>query len=254
MIRAYFVSDIHLKTMHERNSQLLLRFFHSLATNESSATPRPTHVFLVGDIFDLWISSHRYFVDRFAPLVAAIRELITAGIEVHFFEGNHDLYLKEFWQDELGVHVHADAAYFNLDGTIVRVEHGDLINPDDNGYLFLRAALRTAPLRFLARHLPASAVNAIGERASRASRQYTSTAKGLADERSIALIRAHARRAYQEKPFDLLITGHVHVRDDYGFSMDGRSVRSVNLGSWFDGARFFAWADTDGETGFHELN
>jgi UDP-2,3-diacylglucosamine hydrolase len=48
----------------------------------------------------------------------------------------------------------------------------------------------------------------------------------------------------QEEPFDLIITGHVHVRDDHVFESGGRQVRSVNLGSWADGPCAFRITDT----------
>jgi UDP-2,3-diacylglucosamine hydrolase len=103
-MKAYFLSDLHLKSMQERNSQTLLRFLHSvrdeqLAINGTKdqglraikgASDRH-YVFLVGDIFDLWIGKHDYFVSRFKPIVDAIAELVRAGVEVHYFEGNHDL-------------------------------------------------------------------------------------------------------------------------------------------------------------------
>ncbi|MCM2282673.1 MAG: UDP-2,3-diacylglucosamine diphosphatase [Bdellovibrionaceae bacterium] len=236
MIRAAFVSDLHLKTMDERNSQTLLRFFRSWMTKEMDGD-RPTHLFLVGDIFDLWIGAHDYFVRGFEPLVTALRELVASGVEVHFFEGNHDLYLRPFWDQVVGVQVHTDGECFDLGGVCVRVEHGDLINPDDKGYLFLRRFLRTRAMNWLGRNLPASVVRAIGERASSASRQYTSTAKGLHETEIRRFIRAHAERIARKSAIDAIITGHVHVVDDFTFEVNGRAVRSINLGSWFDQPR-----------------
>lgn len=231
--RAYFVSDVHLRTMEERNSQKLLRFFYSVLSDPQK---KPTHLFLVGDIFDLWIGKHEYFVKRFRPIVDAIHEMVKAGVEVHYFEGNHDLYLKDFWENELGVKVHADESYFQLGDTLVRVEHGDMINPEDKGYLFLRAFLRSGPLKLIARNLSAKLINSIGEKASRASRQYTSTSKELPATEIRTLIRSYAERAYDEKPFDLIVTGHVHVDDDHLMLIQDKPVRSVNLGSWYDSA------------------
>jgi UDP-2,3-diacylglucosamine hydrolase len=230
MIRAYFVSDVHIKSMEERNSQTLLRFFHSLAAGEDE---RPTHLFLVGDIFDLWIGKHEYFIKRFKPFVTAISALRELGVEIHYFEGNHDLYLAEFWEKEVGVRVHTDAEYFKLGDHIVRVEHGDMINPDDRGYLLLRSVLRSPPLKWLSRRLPSKVIGQIGERASSASRHYTSTAKELPETEIRTLIRNHAERVYHDNPFDLIISGHVHVDDDHIMEIGSQKVRSVNLGSWY---------------------
>jgi UDP-2,3-diacylglucosamine hydrolase len=248
-MRAFFVSDLHLVGGDDERTRTFVRFLESLRE-----APRPTHLFLVGDVFDFWIADHEFFQDRFRAVVSRLRELIHLGVEVHYFEGNHDLHLSKFWQHDVGANVHADHAYFELGGRKIRVEHGDLINPDDKGYLFLRKLLRHSVVKILAFHLPDSIVRKIGERASHASRHYTSNAKSLPKDRIRGLIRAHAERVVMEEPFDVIISGHVHVTDDYTFKQGPRSIRSVNLGSWFDGAKTFVmseqgdhWLDIGGD-------
>lgn len=243
--RAYFVSDLHLTSSDDPRTRTFLKFLRELHSASLSGDG-PSHLFLVGDIFDLWIGSHDYFVARFREVVDAIRDLVRDGIEVHYFEGNHDLHLTKFWQVEVGARVHADATDFELAGLLVRVEHGDLINPDDKGYLFLRKLLRSKGMTAIALGLPSRIVSALGEKASRASRDYTSHAKSLPEDRIQNLIRTHAERVATEKKFDLIITGHVHVRDDREIDIGARKIRSVNLGSWFDGAKAFVLDDTGG--------
>lgn len=230
MTQAYFVSDIHLKTSTESNSEKLLLFLHSLGSAE-----RPcTHLFLVGDIFDLWIHDHSYFVEKFKKVVDAIKELVARGIEVHYFEGNHDLHLVNFWQQEVGVKVHEGPEFFNLSDKVIRVEHGDFMNPDDKAYLRLRKVLRSLPMTVLAKNLPGSLVRSIGERASKASRQYTSNQKSLHASKVRKFMHEYSEQVFKDKPYDYLITGHTHVRDEYVVTGNGRSALSINLGSWFD--------------------
>ena len=181
-MKAFFVSDIHLKDSKEPSSQILLGFLFRLEESLQSHDPA-THLFLVGDIFDLWISSHSFFVQKFQAIVDQLKKLKTLGLEIHYFEGNHDLYLKDFWQNTAEIQVHAEASIFQLGHYKVRVEHGDLINPDDKGYLFLYRFLRTQPLPWLAKNLPSAVVKSIGMRASGASREYTSNAKSLHEEK-----------------------------------------------------------------------
>ena len=38
----------------------------------------------------------------------------------------------------------------------------------------------------------------------------------------------------REKPFDFIITGHMHVRDEYYFESKKNKPGSFNLGSWFE--------------------
>ncbi len=248
-MKAFFVSDIHLKDSNEPSSKTLLGFLFQIEKSLKSQEPA-THLFLVGDIFDLWIASHPFFIEKFKAIVDQLKRLKSLGLEIHYFEGNHDLYLKKFWQDEVGIQVHPNAALFQLGQLKVRVEHGDLINPDDKGYLFLYRFLRTQPLPWLAHNLPSSVVKAIGTRASGASREYTSNAKSLREEKIRELIRLHVLRLKPE--FDLIISGHVHVRDDQLIVKDGKQVRSVNLGAWFDRAECFILTEQSGK--FYTLN
>lgn len=225
MNRALFVSDIHLGGPEDPKCELFLRFL------DACLQKKATHLFLVGDIFDLWIADRRYFLDRYSKIVEKLRELVAAGMQVHYFEGNHDLDLGIFWHARLGVQVHAGPEYFSLSKLKVRVEHGDQMDPSDRGYIFLRWLLRTRVMRFLGRRLPNSWVALIGERASATSREYTSVVKTVAPEPAREKIRAHAERVFAERPFDLIVSGHVHVGDD---SRPSGRFRCVNLGTWLE--------------------
>ena len=242
MSQAYFVSDIHLSDSTGPNAQIFLRLLDQLRVPGNA-----THLFLVGDIFDLWIGSHEYFEEKFSTVVKAIEAVAAAGVEVHFFEGNHDFHLKDYWSDESPIKVHTDEAYFDLAGKRVRVEHGDMINPEDHGYLFLRWFLRTPVMKFLSLNLPSTLVKTIGERASKASRYHTSTAKELPETQIKALIHEHAVEVYREEPFDLIISGHVHVFDDALIPVSGLEIRSVNLGSWYGKKKAFVLTDAKAE-------
>ena len=246
MASAYFVSDIHIMSPSCDRAQTFLSFLRSLSRESGT-----TDLVLLGDIFDLWVADHAYFVDKYRDIIAEIRRLKDEGVEIRYFEGNHDLHLKFFWENRLGVTVHGGPAYARFGERHVRLEHGDQMDPDDTGYRFLRWFLRTPPIRFLVRHLPGALIARIGDRASAASRDYTSHTKTIDRDAAIGKIRAHARRAYTEKPFDLIISGHVHIRDDCVLEKDGSSLRSVNLGSWLDAPCYFK-LDKDGEQ-FHEL-
>jgi UDP-2,3-diacylglucosamine hydrolase len=229
MQRALFVSDLHLAAPEDARSVLFLDFLASLEGGRNAS-----HLFLLGDVFDLWLGEHRCFVERWRGIVGEIERLVREGVAVHYFEGNHDLYLGDFWAERLGVHVHPGPWYGELAGWTVRLEHGDQMDPEDRGYLFLRWFLRTPAVSGLVRRLPGRVVAGIGERASATSRAYTSETKTLSSERARRTIRAHAERACAERPFDLIVSGHVHVRDDQMLEHAGRRFRSINLGSWLD--------------------
>ena len=224
MSRALFVSDIHISSPDDPKYRQFLLFLQHLQKI------KPEHLFLVGDIFDLWIADRKYFIERYSAAIALIQGLVAAGTHVYYFEGNHDLDLRRFWEERVGAKVFESAAYFELCGYQVRVEHGDQMNPLDRGYLFLRWLLRTPAFRLLGRWLPNFLVRGIGERASNRSRQYSSSAENAHEELARAMIYRHAEKAYQEMPFDFFVSGHVHIAEA-GRLAHG-TARVFNLGTW----------------------
>ncbi len=227
-MRAWFVSDVHVSEETGDRGTKLIAFFQGLNSSNT------THLFLVGDIFDLWIGKHDYFVERYSQMIMQLLRLRSQGIEVHYFEGNHDLYLEDFFAKELHCEVHSDPVTLRLGGWTVRIEHGDQIDETDRGYHFLRWLLRTPVVSWLARHLPGWMVAALGRKMSEKSRMYTSTLKTKDVPSTVAMLRKHAETLAAVEPYDFVISGHVHVRDDYSFTVQGRPVRAINLGTWLD--------------------
>ena len=45
----------------------------------------------LGDVFDMWLAHHRYFVDRYNRIIKQLVRLHDEGVGIHYFEGNHDV-------------------------------------------------------------------------------------------------------------------------------------------------------------------
>lgn len=228
-MRAWFISDIHLRDINERNSVKLLRFLHSLL--EDSET---THLFLLGDIFDLWVGDSNVFQRKFQALVDALAALRRRGVEVIYFEGNHDVHVKRFWQDKLNIPVWVDYQILQLGPYKVRMEHGDYINPDDQTYIQYLEFIRRPSMGKLAYIIPGKFLDGVGLAAARMSRKKSSHARRDSQDSLRQKIRAFAELASQQTNFDFIITGHMHVRDEYEFESKGEKKTSINLGSWFE--------------------
>lgn len=229
-LKAWFVSDIHIAN---REDSRLAKFEDFLRARLIDGT---THLFLVGDIFDLWVGGDKFFANQYRNVVDLIGRLKLEAVDVIYFEGNHDLHLQTYWHGVLNCRVAVAPQYFDLGLHRVRVEHGDQMNPDDKGYLFLREVLRTSFVKNLVKVLPGKVIQAIGNSMSRSSRKYTSSPSKARNEAEIrSMIRTHAARVFAKaQPFDLLVTGHVHTIDDSSWTdgTTGKTVRSVNLGCW----------------------
>lgn len=231
-MKSWFISDIHLKDVHERNGNTLLRFLFYL-----NQKPKEHRLFLLGDIFDAWVSDGQAFVAHYKIIIDEIVKLKKAGTEVFYFEGNHDIHIDVYWTRKFDIPVIENAQYFNLDGLTLRLEHGDFINPIDKAYHQYRKFIQQPWVEFFAHHLSSHFWKWLTEKYSQKSRKKTSRYAAENSEKIIKLIRAYAEAKYQEKAFDLIVTGHMHIFDDYEISLAGHTIRSVNLGTWLEKPR-----------------
>ncbi len=228
-MRAWFVSDIHLRNINERNSVILLRFLHFLLNDAGT-----THLFLLGDIFDLWVGDSDVFQKKFQALVDAIAALKQKGVEVVYFEGNHDVHVKGFWEKKLHIPVWVEHQIIQLGPHRVRLEHGDFINPEDHVYLKYREFIRRPNLEKLAYILPGKLLDGLGSWSSRKSRKKSSVKRRDSEDDLRQKIRKYAIAKAAESDFELIITGHMHVLDEHHFESAGQKKISINLGSWFE--------------------
>lgn len=227
---AWFLSDLHLKDINERNAVKLIGFLSDL---ESGVKPC-TKLYLLGDIFDLWIGDHEFFYQKFRPIIDLISQIKQKGADVYYFEGNHDVHVKNFWQARYDIPCFTEAQYFDFDDFRIRAEHGDQMNLEDLPYLRLRKFVRFSALEKLAYSLPGGFWNELGTKASQVSRHFSTKKRRDRQEEIRQIIRNHAHRVYSERKFDLIVSGHMHVRDEFDFRDGEKTIKSVNLGSWFD--------------------
>ncbi len=237
-MRALFFSDLHLSDPKEPRYRLFIQLLSDLEENP------PSHIFFLGDIFDLWLANHQLFIDRHADVLKHWQALQRKGVQIHYFEGNHDLYLTEYFEGVMGLKVFRDPLRVRLGKYDLLLEHGDLSDPGDRDYLALKWLLRRSLVEFLAKKLPGWAVAAIGSRAASASRKYTSGFNKNFDE-IIQRLSLHAHKLYQLEPFDFIINGHVHVRADIKIS--ATAARAINLGSWMGEPGYFQLTEDRGE-------
>ncbi|MBR3284114.1 MAG: UDP-2,3-diacylglucosamine diphosphatase [Alloprevotella sp.] len=132
----YFLSDAHLGSLaipHRRmQERRLVNFLDSIKEKASA-------VYLLGDIFDFW-HEYRYVVPKgYTRLLGKLSELTDSGVEVHFFTGNHDLWVKDYFERECGMIVHRGISLTTeLYGKVFYLAHGDGLGTSDRKYLWLR--------------------------------------------------------------------------------------------------------------------
>src|SRR6476620_10116179 len=99
----YFLSDFNLgvpdAAISLQREKLIVQFLESIKDKAHT-------IFLVGDMFDFWFEYRKVVPRGFVRLLGKLAELSDAGIKFHFFVGNHDMWMKDYFQKELNIPVY----------------------------------------------------------------------------------------------------------------------------------------------------
>lgn len=212
------LSDLHLWGPEDPLYRGLLRFF-----DEKLA--RGDKLFLVGDVFDLFVGNKTVFRERYNELIRAIRELGPRGIEIYYIEGNHDFQIEGVFDDCPHVHLYADKIHFEWDGRKFLFCHGDRINWRDWGYQAFRAFTRNLFTQCIIEAIPGPLIDKLGTTMSKASRGVHYEA----NDRVVTMFRNYACDQISHG-YDFVIMGHSHHLDDMRFRVSGHEGQYVNVG------------------------
>lgn len=226
--KIYFASDFHLGVpTPEISLERERRVVRWLDTIKKDAA----EIFLVGDIFDFWYE-YKYTIPKGTTrLLGKVAELTDAGIPVHFFVGNHDLWMKDYFAAELGVQVHHQPITREFNGKTFFIGHGDGLGPGDRSYKFLRKIFASKVCQWLFSRLHPNLAFYIAKRSSRRSRISTgdSDEKFLGQENEWLFL--FSRDHLKTHKTDYFVFGHRHLPLD--LDVDGKA-RYINLGEWIN--------------------
>ncbi len=234
--KIFFLSDFHLgapdsSTSLERE-KLIVRFFEATRSEAHS-------YFIVGDLFDFWFE-YKYVVPKgYVRILGKLAELTDAGIYIHFFVGNHDMWMKRYFQDELNIPVYFEPKEFHLNGQTFLIGHGDGLGPGDHGYKRLKKLFRNPVAQWLFGLLPPTAGMGLARYFSRKSRATTGSGEEhfLGEDKEWLLI--YCRELSQQKNINFFVFGHRHLPMDYRLN---NGSRYINLGDWI---KFYTYAELD---------
>ncbi len=141
----YFVSDVHLGLDYADPSGRERRFASFL-----NSLPGETRaVYLLGDIFDFWYE-YKYVVPAgFVRTFGALASLVDRGVKVYFFRGNHDIWISDYFEREIGIVVLNQPAFVDIGGKKFCMGHGDGLGKTDLGFRLLRKLFYSKNARVL---------------------------------------------------------------------------------------------------------
>ncbi|MBK6937230.1 MAG: UDP-2,3-diacylglucosamine diphosphatase [Chitinophagaceae bacterium] len=234
--KIYFLSDFHLGAPD---------YFSSLAREKrivqflDDIKDTAAEVFLVGDMFDFWYEYRLVVPKGFVRLLGKLAEFTDAGIPLHFFVGNHDMWMRDYFQNELNIPVYFEPKEFERNGKLFLIGHGDGLGPGDYGYKRLKKVFRNPVSKWLFGILPPVMGMGLANYMSRRSRAQTGATEEtfLGEDKEWLII--YCKEKLKQKNYDFFVFGHRHLPID--FRLD--NGKYVNLGDWI---RYFTYAECDG--------
>lgn len=224
----YFASDFHLGVSarvpsRQREAEIVAWLDHCWKTDAEA-------FYLVGDLFEFWFEWREVVPRGYVRFFGKLAEIADAGIPIHVFTGNHDMWMKDYLQQEIGVVLHRKGLRTKLLGHELLIAHGDGLGPGDHGYKRLKRLFqaRWAKWCYARLHPNFSMWLAFFFSGKSRSSQPPESAFLGADQEW--LVAYSERKLAQDPAIDFCLFGHRHLPIDFTLS-NGRS-RYLNLGEW----------------------
>ncbi len=218
-----FISDLHL---HVGDTQTFDAWQSYLQNTRAQA------VFILGDLFDVWVGDDATgpigavpaATDSFEMQCARVLMRASARIDIHFLCGNRDFLVGAQFLASCGVSWLEDPCVLELGGQRWLLSHGDALCLDDTAYQQFRAVVRTPQWQadFLQQALAQRLEIARGlrEQSERYKKEHPTPAH-VDSTAAVALLRQAGAHT--------LIHGHTHQPADH--VLEG-GLRQVVLSDW----------------------
>ena len=238
--KIYFASDQHFGAPSSEKSKFreekFIRWLESIKNDCEE-------LFLLGDLFDFWFEYKTVVPKGFIRVLGKLAELKDSGIKIHFFVGNHDLWMNDYFETELNIPVYHSTKEFTFNNKTFLIGHGDGLGPGDKSYKRMKKVFKHPLSKWIFRWIHPD----IGVRLA----QYLSVKnKLISGDEDVKFLGAknewlvqYAKKKLETKNYDYFIFGHRHLPMIITVN---KTAKYINLGDWigyftygvFDGSSF----------------
>ena len=232
--KIFFASDFHLglptgSDPLERERRAV-KWLNSIASDAKE-------IYLLGDIFDFWWEYKLVVPKGFTRFLGTISLLTDSGIPIHFFTGNHDLWMGKYLVDECGIIMHKEPVMTTFDNKKFYLAHGEGLGTRNFGYKILLSIFHNRPLQVLYSSLHPLIGLTIGHKWSLNSRLGKGISLEFLGEEKEDLFR-HTRKILEKEQVDYFIYGHRHL--PMNKRLPEGAVLTI-LGDWIKSGSYAEW-------------
>ncbi len=254
MKNIYFISDAHLGSRaieHRRTHERRLVNFLDAIKDKAEA------VYMLGDMFDFWFEYSEVVPKGYTRFLGKVSELTDRGVEVHFFQGNHDQWCGDYLAKECGMILHREPVVCEIYGKEFFLAHGDGLAACDHDWKtrLMFSCFKSKTLRRLARMVHPYWFMNFGLNWAKHSRMKRVDGKEPRymgeDKEGLVLFAKDYLKTHPS--INYFIFGHRHIELDLVLN---KQSRVMILGEWiseftfavFDGENMFMDNYIEGET------
>ncbi len=202
---------------------------------------RPSALYLNGDLFHYLVAHRKFFTAPVEKVMRKFRELVDAGVPIHYIEGNRDFFLKGSFVEDAVTDI---ALEYPVRAGLRKylIVHGDMINDKDWPYRFWRRASKNAVTRLGLELIPKGVarrfVDGVEKRLANSNFKHKSRLP-------LELMEAYGRRRSAEG-FTHVVFGHFHQK----LVLPGDDATITILPPWYETGEAMAIDPKTGEFSF----
>lgn len=222
----FFASDFHLGVPNAAGS---LEREKRIVAWLDEIKDQAEEIFILGDVFDFWFEYKTVVPRGYVRLLGKLAEISDAGVPIHWFIGNHDMWIFNYIPSELNVTMHREPIRRTLFGKTFYIGHGDGLGPGDYGYKFIKRIFRAPLMQWLfARFHPNFGIG-LANYFSRLSRKSSHEEDKIFLGKDKEWLAIYSEELDVAQPTDYYIFGHRHLPMVLQLKGGGKYV---NLGDW----------------------
>lgn len=234
--KVFFASDFHLGApdidQSKEREKKIVQWLHTIR-------PETGALFLVGDLFDFWFE-YKYVVPKgFIRFLAEISKFRDDDIPVYVFTGNHDIWMFDYLQEEIGVEVLRQPAVFKINNEKFFVGHGDGLGPGDRRFKFLKRLFTSPFFQMLFSWIHPDIGVRLAQTWSNISRTDPKDEHFMGETNERLII--FSKEQLQINPAAYYIFGHRHLPLEIEISPN---AKYFNLGDWLYNYTFLEYDGT----------
>lgn len=234
----YFASDFHLGAPSFQESLAREKKIVAWLNDIFESTQE---LFLMGDLFDFWFEYKHVAPKGYIRFLGKLCEFTDAGIPVHVFTGNHDMWMFDYLEKEIGVTIHRDNIVREFGNKKFFLGHGDGLGPGDHGYKFIKKIFANKVCQWLFARLHPNFAFGMANFWSKQSRKSGAEADKVFLGEENEWLAIYCKEQLLKTHYDYFIFGHRHLPIDIKLP---QNARYVNLGEWIN---YYTYAVFNGE-------